>query len=215
MLGVPIEGSAGMDGGPEVDRQAERAKVLSDLGFSIGLAGAALILVVTPLVFDWGLTGRTLLFVLALLVASVGVFNLLNDLGRLAGRPSLGEFGTAVAMVTMALIPVVIRNGYGINGIPGGILIAVALAVIVLAVTIAGSGLGKLAAERAGAAPQPAAPQPATPPSATPASSSALTAAVPRSESRPLSRDTKLTIAVTIFVGVLTAAATLIAPLLE
>lgn len=198
-----------MDSGPEADRQAERAKVLADLGFSIGLAGAALILVVSPLAFEWGLTARTLSFVFALLVAALGVFGVLNDLGRLAGRPSLVEFGTAVGLVTLAFIPVVIRNGHGIDGVFGGILIAVALAVILFAVTVAGTGLGKLAAERARV--------PAQPTTSTPTSTSASTPEppTPQSESRPLRRDTKVTVFVTLFVGLLTAAATLIAPLLE
>jgi len=193
-----------MPDSPRTNESEERSKAIEGVGFFLGFSAVAVILLVLPGILHWGTTAQSIERSVALLAAAFGLFGAFMEFGKLLKRPSLNNFGNSAGLVALGSILLVNRAGFGIGGFWGGAMLTVAIPFFLLAVVEAVGGIAKWIGEsmtvrgnRSSAeATGPGSHAPTEPP-------------------KPLSREARLTILVTLFVGILTTAATLLAPLLD
>jgi hypothetical protein len=193
-----------MPDSPRTNASEERSKAIEGVGFFLGFSAVAVILLVLPGILHWGTTAQSIARSVALLAAAFGLFGAFMEFGKLLKRPSLNNFGNSAGLVALGSILLVNRAGFGIGGFWGGAMLTVAIPFFLLAVVEAVGGIAKWIGESMtvrGNRPTAEATEPGGHARPDPP--------------KPLSREARLTILVTLFVGILTTAATLLAPLLD
>jgi hypothetical protein len=193
-----------MPDSPRTNESEERSKAIEGVGFFLGFSAVAVILLVLPGILHWGTTAQSIARSVALLAAAFGLFGAFMEFGKLLKRPSLNNFGNSAGLVALGSILLVNRAGFGIGGFWGGAMLTVTIPFFLLAVVEAVGGIAKWIGESMtvrGNRPTAEATEPG--------------GHAPPEPPKPLSREARLTILVTLFVGILTTAATLLAPLLD
>lgn len=179
----------------------ERSKSIEGVGMFLGLSAVAVILLVLPGMLHWGTTAQSISRSIALLAAALGLFGVFMEFGGLLKRPSLTDFGFSAGLTALGSILLVNRAGFGIGGFWGKAMVALAIPFFLAAVIAAVMAITKWVGEGM------------TLRSNRPTAEVAETGG--QTPPEPLSREARLSILVTLFVGVLTTAATLLAPLLN
>lgn len=176
-------------------------KAREGVGVGIGLVAAGLLALGVPLVWDVGPNWLTTVFCVALTLGGLGVAGALFELAKLRGRPSLNDLGAVVMLgaIGMALLLTSFRHDPPtLITVPINVLAGLCLLIAVIGL---GIGLGKAHGEGRTATPANEAPQ----------------RAAATGERRPqrLSTSDKVMISATSGSAILTAAATIVAAVIQ